>query len=68
MVNNEDELFPVSIRLRKSRIAQIDEIVAMDKRNRTQVIQMIVDHYFESGIDIFDLNQKKEGDSKSNVG
>jgi len=63
MVNNEDKMYPVSIRLSKRRITQIDEIVAMDKRNKTQVIQMIIEHYFESNLDIFDLNQKRESGS-----
>jgi len=65
MVNNEDEMYPVSIRLSKSRIAQIGKIVAIDKRNKTQVIQMIIDHYFESNFDIFDLNQKGKEEEES---
>ena len=65
MVNNEDKMYPVSIRLSKRRITQIDEIVAMDKRNKTQVIQMIIDHYFESNFDIFDLNQKGKEEEES---
>ena len=47
-----------SIRLFEQLINKLDKIAGLTKRSRNQVISMILENYFESGLDIFELDKR----------